>query len=207
MDLNKVKELYDNNISEFGLDPKSVGWGNQEKINIRFKQLFYMLESTTTSFSLNELGSGYGEAVKYCLNNNINITEYVGLDISEKMIEAAEKYLSDFKNKKMVLASILTEKKDYAIASGIFNVRFDANQEEWNKHILSTLNNMNDYSEKGFSFNMLTKYVDFRSENLNYGDPLYYFDYCKKNFSRNVSLLHDYNLYEFTIVVKKYGAN
>ena len=53
MDLNKVKNLYDNNISEFGIDPKSVGWGTQEKINIRFKQLFYMIEDKSVPFSLN----------------------------------------------------------------------------------------------------------------------------------------------------------
>lgn len=203
MNLNKVRELYDNNITEFGTDPRSVGWGTQEKINIRFKQLFQMINDKSVPFSLNELGSGYGEAVKYCLNNQLNIAEYVGLDISEKMLEAANTYLSEFRNKKMILASKFTERKDYAIASGIFNVMFDSNQEEWNKHILDTLNNMNEFSEKGFSFNMLTSYVDFRAENLNYGDPLFYFDYCKRNFSKNIALLHDYNLFEFTIVVKK----
>lgn len=203
MNLDKVKELYNNNISEFGADPKSVGWGNQEKINNRFKQLYYVIEDPSVPFSLNELGSGYGEAVKYCLANNMNIKEYIGFDISEKMLEAAKVYLNDFENKKLVLGPKLTEKKDYAIASGIFNVMFDTKQEEWDKYILETLKNMNEFSEKGFSFNMLTKYVDFKAENLNYADPLFYFDYCKTHFSKNVALLHDYNLYEFTIVVKK----
>jgi hypothetical protein len=206
MDLNKVKDLYDKNITEFGIDPKSVGWGTQEKINIRFDQLFQMINDKAHAFSLNELGAGYGEAVKYCLSNQFNISEYTGLDISEKMLDAANVYLADFKNKKMVLASRLTEKKDYAIASGIFNVMFDSNQQEWDKYILDILHNMDQFSDKGFSFNMLTSYVDFKAENLNYANPLFYFDYCKKNFSKNVALLHDYNLYEFTIVVKKYGV-
>ncbi|HEY1037795.1 MAG TPA: class I SAM-dependent methyltransferase [Bacteroidia bacterium] len=203
MDLSKVKDLYDHNISEFGIDPRSVGWGTQEKINNRFRQLFYMISEPAIPFSLNELGSGYGEAVKYCLSNGFNIAEYVGLDISEKMLAAAGEYLASFPNKKLILASALTEKKDYSIASGIFNVMFDSSQEDWDKYILNTLHNMNDFSEKGFSFNMLTSYVDYRAENLNYGDSLFYFDYCKKHFSKNVSLLHDYNLYEFTIVVRK----
>jgi SAM-dependent methyltransferase len=203
MDLDKVKQLYDNNISEFGTDPKSVGWGTQEKIDSRFKQLFHVIGDKSIPFSLNEVGSGYGEAVKYCLKNKLNITEYNGYDISDKMLEAAKDYLKDFKNKKLILGAKLTEKKDYAIASGIFNVMFDAKQEDWDKYILETLKNMNEFSEKGFSFNMLTKYVDFKAENLNYADPLFYFDYCKTHFSKNVALLHDYNLYEFTIVVKK----
>ncbi|MBM3138043.1 MAG: class I SAM-dependent methyltransferase, partial [Chloroflexi bacterium] len=29
------------------------------------------------------------------------------------------------------------------------------------------------------------------------------FDYCKVNFSKNVALLHDYKLYDFTIIVRK----
>ena len=38
---------------------------------------------------------------------------------------------------------------------------------------------------------------------LYYGDPLFYFDYSKRHFSRNVALLHDYDLYEFTLLIKK----
>lgn len=203
MDLNKVKDLYDNNISEFGIDPKSVGWGTQEKINTRFKQLFHMIDDKSIPFSLNEIGSGYGEAVKYCLNNGYNLTEYVGLDISQKMIDAANVYLADFQNKKMLLASSLTEKKEYALASGIFNVKFDTGENDWSQHVINTINNLNDNSTKGFSFNMLTSYVDYKAEDLYYADSLFYFDYCKRNFSKNVALLHDYNMYEFTIVVKK----
>jgi hypothetical protein len=30
-----------------------------------------------------------------------------------------------------------------------------------------------------------------------------FFDHCKRNFSRQVALLHDYGLWEFTILVRK----
>jgi len=40
-------------------------------------------------------------------------------------------------------------------------------------------------------------------EELFYADPLYFFDLCKKNFSRNIALLHDYYEYDFTILVRK----
>jgi hypothetical protein len=29
------------------------------------------------------------------------------------------------------------------------------------------------------------------------------FDLCKRRYSRNVALLHDYEIYEFTILVRK----
>jgi hypothetical protein len=65
---------------------------------------------------------------------------------------------------------------------------------------------MDDKSDAGFAFNCLTIYSDsdHRKSELYYADPLYLFDYCKKNFSKNVTLLHDYGEYDFTILVKKY---
>ena len=38
---------------------------------------------------------------------------------------------------------------------------------------------------------------------LFYADPLHLFDRCKRTYSRFVTLLHDYPLYEFTIIVRR----
>lgn len=203
MNLNKIKELYDKNIDEFGIDPRSVGWGTQDKINIRFRQLFKMIDNPAEPFTLNELGCGYGEAVRFCANNGLALKEFYGYDISDKMLEAAKEYLKEYKNIHLQNQPSLSKVCDYSLTSGIFNVKFDTGEKEWNDYILSVLHNLNDNSGRGFAFNMLTSYVDFKNDGLNYADPLYYFDYCKRNFSRHVSLLHDYKLYEFTIVVKK----
>jgi hypothetical protein len=58
---------------------------------------------------------------------------------------------------------------------------------------------------RGFAFNMLTLYSDVekRAMHLHFADPLRYFDLCKRNYAHYVTLLHDYPLYEFTILVKK----
>jgi hypothetical protein len=56
----------------------------------------------------------------------------------------------------------------------------------------------------GMAFNMLTAYADrerMRTD-LYYADPHKYFDLCRERYSRNVALLHDYDLYEFTIGVR-----
>ena len=60
------------------------------------------------------------------------------------------------------------------------------------------------WSRRGFAFNLLTSYsdVDRRRPDLYYADPLAYFDHCKRTFSRNVALLHDYGEWEFTILVR-----
>ncbi len=94
---------------------------------------------------------------------------------------------------------------DYSIVSGIFSVKMNHSNVEWLSYILETLVKINEKTTSGFAFNMLTKYSDkeFMKDNLYYADPLFIFDYCKKNFSKNIRLMHDYDLYEFTILVKK----
>jgi hypothetical protein len=71
--------------------------------------------------------------------------------------------------------------------------------------VVDSLKRFNDLSRKGFASNFLTKYsdADRMRPDLYYADPLYLFDYCKRNFSRNVALLHDYRIYDFTILNRK----
>ena len=97
---------------------------------------------------------------------------------------------------------------DYLLAGAIFNnITTDTSYDDWQNFIVRTLHRMDTLCSKGFSFNMLTKYSDVermaQRPDLFYGNPLFFFDYCKRNFSRNVALLHDYGIYDFTILVRK----
>ena len=55
------------------------------------------------------------------------------------------------------------------------------------------------HSRSGFTFNLLSTYSDYQEEHLFYGDPLEWFDWCKREITPRVMLLHDYPLYEWTI--------
>ena len=94
---------------------------------------------------------------------------------------------------------------DYGIASGIFNVRQGIKDDIWFDHIQATLDVMDATSRAGFAFNCLTTYsdADKMRDSLYYADPSRLFDLCKRRYSRQVALLHDYGLYEFTILVRK----
>jgi len=67
-------------------------------------------------------------------------------------------------------------------------------------------NFVNRVSRKGFASNFLTKYSDLEKvrPHLYYADPLFLFDYCKRNFSRNVALLNDYDLYDLGVFPMSY---
>ncbi len=84
-------------------------------------------------------------------------------------------------------------------------MKLNADYDQWTKYVVKCLHEINDLALKGFSINFLTKYsdTDRMRDDLYYADPCYLFDYCKLNFSRNVALLHDYEVYDFTLLIRK----
>jgi hypothetical protein len=203
----QIKSFFDNKIQEHGANPAGLGWKDEDAQLIRFKQIIKIINHCN-NFSVNHLGCGYGALHHYLLKHGCNDFIYRGYDISEEMIKVAEK--ENQKNHQCELNVIERPSEmivsDYSVASGIFNVKMDFKNDEWLEYIIHTLEQMNEKSLYGFSFNMLTSYSDKHliKDDLYYGDPCFFFDYCKKNFSNQVTLLHDYELYDFTILVKKH---
>ena len=202
--LKKIGQLYADNLSKHGIDSKSVGWNTPECQELRFAQLVKVFERKADEVTINELGCGYGHLLKYLNQHQFKVGHYFGYDIAPEMLSAAKKYLVDEASKISLIESHeLTVQADYSICSGIFNVRFEERDTVWLEHIKRTLRDMYEHANKGISFNMLTKYVDWKEDHLYYGDPEYFFNFCVTEFSRRVVLLHDYPLYEWTIVVYK----
>lgn len=201
--IKEVEQYYTDKIIQHGATPRGVDWNSVESQELRYLMLSKIISNQEDSFSILDYGCGFGGMYHFYLNFFKNF-KYTGYDISEKMIEEAKNIIKENENL-IWTTNVPEEKYDYVIASGIFNVKFQTNEEVWMHYILETLEKINALSAKGFSFNILTSYSDkeYMKDNLFYADPLFFFDYCKKNFSKNVSLLHDYDLYEFTLLIKK----
>lgn len=202
--LKKVAEYYSEKLKIHGENHLGLDWNSKESQFLRFEQLSKIIDYSTP-FSLLDYGSGLGDFVHFLQQNKASTFDYIGFDLSKEMIEISNKRFDSNPNV-LFTNSEPTQKVDYLIASGIFNVMpqpYDLKL--WEEYIYSCLNSFNQLSSKGFAFNVLTSYSDleYKKDYLYYADPLKLFDYCKQSFSRNVALLHDYNLYEFTILVRK----
>jgi SAM-dependent methyltransferase len=184
---------------------KQVGWRDATAQERRFAALVQLLP-LGEPFSVNDLGCGQGDLLSYLVDRGCKGINYTGYDVIEEMIRLAkEKHGQAGARFSKVKSASEMRSADFTVASGIFNLRTDLPDEDWLSYILDTLAHMDTKSSRGFAFNCLTTYSDAECmrQELYYADPLFIFDHCKKQFSRNVALLHDYGEFDFTVIVRK----
>jgi SAM-dependent methyltransferase len=198
--LSQVQEYYDEKLRTYGATARGVDWKSPESQQLRFAQLVKLIDQTRP-FTLNDFGCGYGALVEYLETCGLQF-QYAGFDISSEMIARGRE---EHPGAIFVTDKADLREADYTVASGVFNVRLSTGDAEWKSYMLRILDTMNSLSNSGFAFNALTKYSDakFMRPDLYYADPLFFFDHCKTKYSKFVTLLHDYPLYEFTILVRK----
>jgi SAM-dependent methyltransferase len=199
-----VEALYTANLAEHGTSSASVGWPDPEKQRLRFDKLAYVIASDppTEPITVNDWGCGYGAMFRYLDERpDVRLGGYTGYDISAEMLAAARSFVGD-PRATWVQGAEVTKAADYSFVSGTFNVRMEASDAAWQAYIERTLQQLAERSRKGFAFNLLTSYVDWRKDDLFYADPSHFFGFCRENISRFVTLLHDYPLYEWTIAVR-----
>ncbi|HEX5246682.1 MAG TPA: class I SAM-dependent methyltransferase [Gaiellaceae bacterium] len=200
--LDNLRTMFRDSIHEHGVTSAGVGWPDPATHKLRFDKLATVFEGNSGGFSVNDLGAGWGALFPYLVEERgFDVERYVGYEVSPEMLAAARATVTDSRAT-FVEASSATQDADYSIACGTFNVKCDANDDDWLEYVLRSLRALAERSARGLAFNMMSTYVDWRNEILYYGDPGFFFDFCKRELSRSVALLHDYPLWEWTIVVR-----
>lgn len=199
-DLSPIRKLYEDGLDRHGVASPAVGWRDEAGHRLRFAKLATVIDAASGPASVNDLGCGYGAFHEYLVETGVAPAHFRGYDISARMVAEARKRVpgAEFRE-----GSAIEAMADYSFACGIFNVRLTESEADWLAHIERTLDNLHAFSTRGFAFNLLSTYVDYREPHLFYGDPCHFFDLCKRRYARKVALLHDYPLYEWTIAVTR----
>lgn len=205
--LAPIATYYADKLRQFGDEPRGVDWNGPESQAVRFTQLCKLL-TADSPFSIADIGCGYGALVDFLddrFKEHMSACTYLGLDISDAMLDAAARRHANKPYARFAKSVQAPQGTDFVVASGIFNVRLSCADDAWAKYVRETLAAMNASATKGFAFNCLTSYSDRDKmrPDLYYANPCELFDFCKRSFSQQVALLHDYGLYEFTILVRK----
>lgn len=169
---------------------------------LRFGKVCSVLD-TEEKASVIDYGCGYGALLPYLQSRPTDL-DYWGYDMCQTMVDAAKAEYGGEDGAHFTTDRSTLPRADYCIASGIFSFKLDAANDEWHDYMLATIDDMASLATRGIAFNALTTYSEPEKQRpeLYYADPLPLFDYCKRNISRRVALLHDYGLFDFTIIVR-----
>lgn len=199
--VRQAAAYYARKLKEHGAGHRGADWNSVESQWLRFEQLLKICEGA--SIDVVDYGCGYGALVD-CLIARGTPFHYSGYDAAPEMIEAARARHGgdarcDFHADRRDVAP-----RDFALASGVLYVKQDADDEAWWRYATTVLDDLAALGRRGFAFNMLTTYndPDRRRTDLFYTSPGAVFDYCAQRYSRRVALLHDYPLFEFTVLVR-----
>ncbi|HET9271349.1 MAG TPA: class I SAM-dependent methyltransferase [Vicinamibacterales bacterium] len=200
---DQARAYYEAKLRAHGATPAGMDWSSQASQELRFRQFARLWEDDPEA-SVVDYGCGYAALASY-LRERGHRGPYLGFDLSADMIHAAGKQVASLDGCRVTSRRDELSPLDYAVASGVLNVKQQAGDAEWATYVRETIADLAALGTRGFAFNALTLYSDVekRRPDLYYADPLELFDHCKRTYSRFVTLLHDYPLYEFTLLVRR----
>jgi SAM-dependent methyltransferase len=204
--VDAVVNYYDGKLAAFGPTARGMDWKDQASQTKRFEQLLRALpvEPRSRRFTILDFGCGAGALLPFLRARGYDCA-YTGYDRSERMVDAARRAHAGADGALFTSRWEDVGESEYAVASGVFNVRLEHGDDEWRAYVLRTLAAIDAKATAGWAINFLTGYADEdrKRADLHYADPAALFDWCKRTASRWVCLLHDYDLYEFTLGVTR----
>jgi len=205
-----LPEYFAAKLKEHGPTARGVDWGSEERQSICFRQLFRILQHPLGKPSREvpsflDYGCGYGALAGWMRDNAIASSRYQGFDFTPGMIDHARELFGSIDNATFTDSEAEVQPADFVLGSGLLALKLGRSVEEWEPYVFELLQKLWSLSRRGLAFNSLTSYsdADRMRPDLYYPDPMRLFDFCKRHLSRNVSVLHDYGLYEFTILVRR----
>ncbi|MBR0875088.1 class I SAM-dependent methyltransferase [Bradyrhizobium tropiciagri] len=199
--LSEVAQYYSAKLEEHGATPRGVDWNGPESHQLRHRQ-FLRLVADAPDASVLDLGCGFGDFLSFLRSSGFR-GQFTGYDVAPAMIDKARE-LHGETGARWCVGATPEGVFDFAIASGIFNVRGDTPDAAWADYIDRTLDVLAQASRHGFGFNILSLSSDpeKRRAHLYYADPARMLSHCLSRYGRSVALLQDYGLYEFTVLVR-----
>lgn len=200
--LDQVGRYYAARLAEHGPQPRGVDWNGAESQHLRHAQFLRLLASDPSA-SVLDLGCGYGDFLAF-LRQHGHGGAYRGWDIAPEMIAAARQLHGEGPDRSWHVGAEPDTLADYAIASGVLNVKGDVPEAEWAAYVERVIDVLARSGRRGFGFNALSLVSDpeKRRGNLHYISPVAMLERCIARYGRHVAVLQDYGLWEFTLLVR-----
>ena len=198
-DIQGISDRYENRYHEYGYDPRTLDWDKGKQI-LRFSILTSQYDFRAKVVL--DIGCGFGDLNRVLSASTGGEYRYLGIDVVRSLLSEAQSrygndrvqfYCGDF-------LAIDVPEVDYAIASGIFNLKLHEGDNY--AFIEQVMRKAFRLCKVGFAFDFLSDKVDYRKDNTFHSSPERILALAY-GLSRNVTLLNNYMPFEFSLFVFK----
>lgn len=205
MNYLKIAKHYDECFKKHGDNHLGVDWPKHEDTLIRHQIMLELIKDKNTNNSLLDFGCGLGHFYEFILKKKYTENlKYFGLDINSNFYNHC---VSKYPNIQFYLKDVLIDNDlpnfDYIVCNGTFTEKRDLTYNEMYDFMTNVLLKLWDKTNKGISFNVMSKLVDWERDDLFHVSMDEICLFLKNNLSRNFIIRNDYKLYEYTIYVYK----
>jgi SAM-dependent methyltransferase len=193
--LSEVVAYYTSKLEAHGATPQGVDWNGVDSHEQRHSQFLRLLGGSPDA-SVIDLGCGFGDFLRF-LRTAGHRGRFIGYDVAPGMIGKARELHGESDDRQWRTGAEPAEVADFAIASGIFNVKGDIPSDRWTRYVHQTIDILARAGRRGFAFNVLSMSSDpdRRRPNLYYAEPAEMLVHCLSRYGRSVALMQDYGLY------------
>jgi SAM-dependent methyltransferase len=201
--VDRVEELF----SIHGDSHRGLGYPREQGFLDRYRVYYDVVRLSSfsgPSIRLLDVGCGTARLYDHIKTIGKSNVDYVGVDLSPRMIEAARGKHPDatfVHGDPFETGSIWTPEPDFVVLGGIFTWRPSMTETEMTDYMIRLLTLAFGHAKVGLAFNVMSKHVDWER------DDLYHMSFdvmaatLQKHLSRNYVFRADYGLYEYTTYV------
>lgn len=208
--MEKLRAFYESLYQTYGRDEKALSW-SKHKQEIRFEQLFRFFPSTRGA-SVLDIGCGFGDLFAYWKRECPWGGDYCGVDLVPAFIEEARTVFGTQSGARFMCGDFMkdtvlrAERFSYVVASGIFGVQTEENEDAQYAYIDRVFERALRVSTVGIAMDFLSDKVDYRTGAYNFhANPSRILELAYRH-SRNVILDNSVMPFEFTLTIMKNDA-
>ncbi|MEM8635200.1 MAG: class I SAM-dependent methyltransferase [Pseudomonadota bacterium] len=191
--------------------PEAVLWPNSNDLLSRFKALISPLDwrqySKRRPLKLLDVGCGPAFLLDYLASNSLlEKVSYTGIDLVPEILTSAKTRWPDYDFEiRDIRSNPFPEHSfDYAVFCGVFTAKFGLDYAGMLSILKDTISSAWNSVDLGLGYNVMSKHVDWERDDLFHlpCDDAITLAIEQLN-TRNVRILHDYGLYEYSCLLSK----
>lgn len=200
-----LAKYYSEMFDKFGATSMGVGWGNiEERARRRYMEMIRIIrefKDNKAKLRVVDVGCGYGALINILEEEGlIDQIDYSGIDIVDNMTTTGGRLHPKMQFINGDFLEMENNEYDIGICNGILTQKREISESKMDEYLYEIVGKLFSQSKVGCSFNVMSEFVDYKSDVLYYPRMNLLMEYIVGNLTRKIVTSHHYGgLHEVTL--------